>query len=260
MKRILIFLSLLALTSSVFARDFHISKKGNDANNGLKTSPFLTIQKAADIAVEGDTITVHEGIYRERVDPKEGGTSNFSRIVYQAAEGEKVVIKGSEIVNTWKPYKGDTWTATVSNELFHGYNPYATLLVGDGFKQTGIQHHIGEVFLNGKALFEQNSLAEVENPVECKWAVDRASSLYAWHSEVKDGKTIFWANFRGINPNKELVEITARKACFYPSQTGRNYITVRGFEMTQSANMWCPGSAEQEAVLGTNWSRGWVIE
>jgi len=260
MKRILIFLSLLALTSSIFAREFHISKKGNDANNGTKVSPFLTIQKAADIAVPGDVITVHEGVYRERIDPNEGGKTKHLRIVYQAAKGEKVVIKGSELISNWKSYGKNVWTAEVPNTLFKGFNPYAQLMEADWFIKTGINHHLGEVFVNGKSLFEQNSLAEVIHPKACPWAVDSASSLYVWYAEVKAEKTIFWVNFQTLNPNKEVVEISARKACFYPSHTGCNYITVNGFEMTQAATNWAPPTSEQEGLIGTNWSKGWLIE
>jgi hypothetical protein len=86
--------------------DYHVSKKGDDAANGSERSPFLTIQHAADLAQPGDTVTVHEGIYRERVNPPRGGTSDEQRITYQAAPDEKVVIKGSEVVTGWESPTG----------------------------------------------------------------------------------------------------------------------------------------------------------
>lgn len=51
-----------------------------------------------------------------------------------------------------------------------------------------------------------------------------------------------------------------RKCCFYPEKTGRNYITVRGFEMAQAACPWTPPTADQPGLLGTNWNKGWIIE
>lgn len=51
-----------------------------------------------------------------------------------------------------------------------------------------------------------------------------------------------------------------RKCCFYPDRPGMNYITVRGFEMAQAACPWTPPTADQPGLLGTHWSRGWVIE
>ena len=47
------------------ARIIHVSKKGNDRNTGDKDSPFYSITKAANTALPGDRIVVHEGVYRE---------------------------------------------------------------------------------------------------------------------------------------------------------------------------------------------------
>jgi hypothetical protein len=60
--------------------------------------------------------------------------------------------------------------------------------------------------------------------------------------------------------NNELVEINVRKSCFYPEKTGINFITVRGFQMSQAATQWAPPTAEQIGLIGTNWSKGWIIE
>lgn len=50
----------------------------------------------------GDTVIVHEGVYRECVKPENGGTGELTRIVYQAAAGERAVIKGSERIQSWE--------------------------------------------------------------------------------------------------------------------------------------------------------------
>ncbi|MCI8502074.1 MAG: DUF1565 domain-containing protein, partial [Oscillospiraceae bacterium] len=84
------------------SREYHVAKTGCDYADGTREHPFLTISKAADLAKAGDTVVVHEGEYREWVKPKNGGESNISRITYQAAEGEKVVIKGSERITSWE--------------------------------------------------------------------------------------------------------------------------------------------------------------
>ena len=95
-------LLLLALVPDLtLAKEFHVSPNGDDSHNGAKSSPFKTISAAAQVAQPGDVITVHQGIYRERITPPRGGTSDKKRIVYQAASGEKVEIKGSEVVKGW---------------------------------------------------------------------------------------------------------------------------------------------------------------
>ncbi|HSP68809.1 MAG TPA: DUF1565 domain-containing protein, partial [Bryobacteraceae bacterium] len=97
------------LSQAAFARELHVSVNGNDGNDGSPSRPYQTISAAARIAQPGDTITVHEGTYRERVTPPRGGESDSRRNVYQAAAGEKVVIKGSEVVRNWKPFLPGVW-------------------------------------------------------------------------------------------------------------------------------------------------------
>lgn len=65
---------------------YHVSKTGSDLNPGTAAQPFATIQRAADLAMPGDTVVVHAGEYREWVDPKTGGTGDRNRITYTAAE------------------------------------------------------------------------------------------------------------------------------------------------------------------------------
>jgi alpha-N-arabinofuranosidase len=115
------------------ASEIHVAITGSDANSGTKQSPFRTIQHAADMAQPGDVIMVHEGVYRERVNPPRGGTSEKSRIVYQAARGEKAVITGSEVVRHWEHVTNDTWKVTMPNSFFGKFNPYSDLIHGDWF-------------------------------------------------------------------------------------------------------------------------------
>lgn len=84
--------------------------------------------------------------------------------------------------------------------------------------------------------------------------------MYQWYAETDQETTVIYANFQDVNPNEELTEINVRKCCFYPEKTGLNYITVRGFEMAQAACPWTPPTADQPGLLGTNWSKGWIIE
>ena len=72
--------------------------------------------------------------------------------------------------------------------------------------------------------------------------------------------TTIWAQFQGVNPNEQLVEINVRRTVFYPDKPGVNYITVRGFTMRHAATPWAPPTAEQIGLIGTHWSKGWIIE
>ena len=117
-----ILLTALA-TQTAMPREFHVSINGDDTNAGTRSAPLRTIQRAADLAQPGDVVTVHEGVYRERVNPPRGGLSEGQRITYQAAPGEKAVITGSEIVKGWRKAGGDAWKLTIPNKYFGGFNP-----------------------------------------------------------------------------------------------------------------------------------------
>ena len=87
-----------------------------------------------------------------------------------------------------------------------------------------------------------------------------AAETLLWYAKVDADHTTLWGQFKGVDPNEQLVEINVRRAVFYPSQTNRDYLTVRGFTLCQAATQWAPPTSEQIAIIGTNWSKGWIIE
>jgi alpha-L-arabinofuranosidase len=391
-----LFLTLLLLTLSVGSAngaEIHVAVKGHDDADGKKITPVRTISRAGQIAQPGDVITVHEGVYRERVNPPRGGTSDDKRIVYQAAPGEKVIIKGSERVTGWKKVEEHTWSVTLPNSFFGNFNPYSDLIKGDWYEARQ-PYHTGAVYVNGTWLKEaarksdvvktdltyaqdmdelqlmnvaslqpegtevvlaaqfsskkgeakvlelpegKSCVGRLENGnwltydnVDCgngtefltlslaspvgggfleirqgspegavlgvcrptvtaEWthfqsfrtpitkvagkqklvlvcrAEPRAPTNSTnepglWFAKVDKDTTTLWAQFKGVDPNEALVEINVRKTVFYPDKPGRNYITVRGFTLEQAATPWSPPTAEQVGVIGTHWSKGWLIE
>ncbi len=237
--------------STLYAAGIHVATSGNDANSGAATAPLRTIQRAADLAMPGDTITVHAGIYRERVTPPRGGTSDRKRIVYRAAPGEKVVITGSEAVNHWERVTNDTWKATIPNSFFGSFNPYTDVIHGDWFGANGRVHHTGAVYLNGDWRMEAAKADLVFQPV---------AGTPLWFAQVDGANTTIWAQFQAADPNQAPVEINVRRTVFTPEKTGINYLTVRGFEMRNAATPWAPPTAGQFGIVSAYWCKGWIIE
>lgn len=242
------------LNISSQAKEYHVSVKGNDANNGSLSTPLKTIMVAASKAMPGDVITVHEGTYREQVTPHRGGNSDNERIIYQAAKGEQVTIKGSEVITGWKKFDNDTWEVKIPNSFFGKFNPYKEIIKGDWLVPTPKDRKYlrGAVYLNGDWLMEAAKKEDVFKPADEKKQL--------WCAETDSLTTTLWAQFKNADPNKDLVEVNARSEVFYPDKPFINFITVRGFSLEQAATNWAPPTAEQPGLIGTHWSRGWIIE
>jgi hypothetical protein len=255
----------------------HVATTGADSADGSPSRPFRTISRAAELAQPGDTVTVHEGEYREWVRPRRGGLSGARRITYQAAPGEHVAIKGSELVTGWEPESGGAagtvWRASVPNALFGAWNPFAEVIAGDWLvePEPPLRKHLGDVYLNGLSFYEVSTRDEVNDPplrteVTDNWTnvTDQVrnprQTRLVWYAEVGEDTTTIWANFQGADPNAEIVEINVRRSVFFPAEHHIDYITVRGFELTQAACPWTPPTADQPGLIGPNWAKGWIIE
>ena len=229
------------------AEEYHVAKTGNDSNKGTVQMPLLTIQAAANLAQPGDIITVHEGIYREEIIPPRGGESADKPIIYRAASGENVSIRGSEKIERWIKQEGDIWMTELDNSFFGDYNPYNIKLSGSWLGY-GYEHHVGEIFLNGKAFYEKLSIEEVERLAN------------TWITKVNDKTTRIWANFGWADPNRNLAEINVRECVIFPEKQGLKHIVIDGFEIKHAATNWAPPDRFQKGAIGTRFGYKWIIK
>ena len=242
---------------------YYVDAKVGQTGDGSQGKPFKTIGEAAALAVAGDEVIVAPGLYREWVNPVNGGTED-KRIVYKSEVPLGAHITGAEKLGGWTVYGGagsKVYTTRVSNKIFGDYNPYTSPVCGDWFIPSA-SAHTGDVFLNGKSMYEVGSVTEVEAGEVSVPSWDHEFSTYKWHAEQDKAsdETVFYANFQGKDPNNEDVEITVRQACFYPKEEGRGYITLSGFKVSKAATQWAPPTAYQEGMIGPHWSKGWIIE
>lgn len=192
MKKLLGLIPMFLMCGQLFAREYHVSVKGRDTNVGNISAPLRTIQAAADRAMPGDVITVHEGVYRERVIPPRGGESDEKRIVYQAAPGERVVISGSERVKEWKKVQNNTWKLTLPNSFFGENNPFDEQIYGSWYRGKGRPNHTGMVLQEGKRIRETFSLDEVLAPL--------GDNQPYWYTEVEGNGGPVLMNFEWVQP------------------------------------------------------------
>ena len=237
---------------------YYVDINAAAGGDGSKERPFGRIGQAAQAARPGDEVIVLPGVYREAVDPAFGGTAD-ARITYRSFVPGAAVITGAEPLSSWTRLEGSVWTARVKNSIFTDRNPYTTLVSGDWFMH-GITAHLGDIFLDGKSMYEVTDKAQVFSPKPSEKSWDRDFSVYVWHSEQDGADTVFFANFQGIDPNRSNVEFTVRKDCFAPSKEGIGCITISGFTICKAATQWAPPTAYQEGMVAPHWSKGWIIE
>jgi len=82
----------------------------SDANPGTAERPWRTISRAlrAGVLRAGDAVLIREGVYRESLAPRSGGTSS-ARVTIAAYPGESVVVSGADVVADWRRQPDGTW-------------------------------------------------------------------------------------------------------------------------------------------------------
>ena len=98
-------LLVMSFATAASAATYYVAKTGNDNNPGTEAQPWLTITKAANTLVAGDTVYVKAGTYAERVVPVNSGAEG-AWIKYLPYPGHTVTIDGADV-------RLKSWTALV---------------------------------------------------------------------------------------------------------------------------------------------------
>lgn len=89
---VLFCLFLYISSVSLFATDYYVAPWGDDTDPGGITTPFETIEHAADIVVPGDIVYIREGLYTANVSVVSLRASDTSPVVFQNYSNEDVAI------------------------------------------------------------------------------------------------------------------------------------------------------------------------
>jgi hypothetical protein len=264
---------LLLFSEILVAKTYWVAKSGNDKNSGASGSPFLTIQKGAEMAQPGDTVFVREGIYRERVSPSRGGSAGFP-IVYKGEQNKNVIIKGSDV---WAPvfqkHATSVYYAVPDESMFNDYgyvdnkNPFKVEVSSTPYGREGKQEYLrgfansdpnlvftlGQVFVDGFMYIQKPFLNEM------------LASTKTWFYDRNTGA--LYIHFEDDQPSGKLVEISTRRRIFAPHKRQLGYISVEGFIMEHCGNQYPTNFWEsvhpewqQAGAIGTRSGHHWIIK
>lgn len=256
-----------------YTRVYHVARNHPDAsdrNPGTEERPFATIGRAAEVLEAGEKVIVHEGVYREYVCPVRGGEGPDRMIAYEAAAGEEVCIKGSEV---WEPelrpsegwrkvgWPGGAvtsdamiWMADLPPEWFVGYNPFLASNMSReyGFFSQGwsveethaSQLRRGMIFVNGQPLRQVFWPGELGQSDGAFWVEDPGLRIHFRLREDAD-------------PNEAAIEVSVREQVFAPKDYYLGYIRLSGFRLEHAAD---GVPFPQRAAVSTSRGHHWIIE
>ncbi len=110
---------LLSILNTSIAQTYYVAKNGRDSNPGNEDSPFLTIQKAANIVKAGDIVYVKAGTYNEQVNITRDGNSTH-RITFTNYSGDTVNV--TKLWNQTAEYTGIFYLNQAHYITIDGFN------------------------------------------------------------------------------------------------------------------------------------------
>jgi hypothetical protein len=85
----------VTITAAGTGASFYVSTSGNDSNPGTITSPWLTIQHAANSVQAGGTVYVRAGTYNQSVTIAVSGSATAGPVTFQSYPGETAIVDGT---------------------------------------------------------------------------------------------------------------------------------------------------------------------
>ncbi|PWW02773.1 parallel beta helix pectate lyase-like protein [Paenibacillus cellulosilyticus] len=74
---------------------YFVAPGGSDANAGTITSPWKTLQHAADVVAPGSTVYVRDGVYNQKLKITRSGSASAGAITFMNYGSEQAVIDGT---------------------------------------------------------------------------------------------------------------------------------------------------------------------
>ena len=252
---------------TVYDRVHHVActhPAAADDGPGSEDRPWATIGQAARLLQPGEKVIVHGGIYRERINPTRRGGGPERMIAYEAAPGEAVYVRGSEMWQPkfvpsagWNlgalPAGAKVWMA----DLPRSGSPAITPSWPWTFPPSSLPlHETGPRRRRSSFLLRRGMIFLDGVPLQVYRARDLAGKTGAFWVE-DSGLRIHLRLENDADPNGRAFEVTTQEQVFAPLTPGLGYIRVSGFHLEHSADV-IP--VPQRAMVSATRGHHWIIE
>jgi hypothetical protein len=232
-------LGLCAPTAPILhAAVFHVAQRhpgAADANPGTAELPWLTFGRAAVAARGGDTVFVHEGVYRDEVSLNASGEPGRP-ITFKGEEG-LTTLTGTDPIAGWSRHTGSIYRAQLTWWAEEGWLKCRDK-AGNWNGVGG--HDTDDVFVDGVPLEEVTGLPEKPG----QFSFDHGTTTVSvWLADSAD-------------PDTKTVEAARRGHCLW---IRGSHIRVEGFTMRGAAlNIIQIRGGDHNAIVGNHLSHGGV--
>lgn len=246
----------LSIPQLALAATYHVAKTdaASDVNPGTAAKPWETIGRAVKQLEAGDTVVIHEGVYREWVVPKRSGAAE-APITFQGVDRDEVVLTGADVVTGWERVAGDRpvyrhtpWTARFQVARTKDGKPIYHHPANEKHKVIGRPE---QVIVDEALLDQVLSLDEME--AGTFFADLDAKALYVW---LRDGG----------NPAEHDVQASTRGWVFgyhpWRKKGAADHIHLRNVTIRYAANhaqrgaLWVGGDGWQIDNVTVEWTNG----
>lgn len=250
---------------AIYDRELIVDASAAEGGDGSASKPFRTINEAAAIATPGTRVRIHAGIYRETVQPAQGGESPEKMISYEAYGDGEVSIRASVVATEfypsteWSLFRGRAsvgdpviWGTKLNPHDFMGYNPFCAVnILHDRlyieYEKTDMTTYLlrrGMVFVDGKPLQQVSLYTEMSQIPGSYWV-------------EANGQTVHFRLPDDGDPKDHLIELSAREQCFAPEKPFLAYIRVKGLTCAHAAT---GAPVPQRGSISMSRGHHWIIE
>jgi len=212
-----------SLCAGSYGRTLHVS--GEKVAGIQQEQQFRTIGEATLLAEAGDTVIIHSGVYREKVDIEKSGLADRP-ITFQVAVGANVVMTGADRISEWTEVQGDGRIySTPWPYKFITWNQHNTHPDDDFHRLIG---RCEQVFVNGYGL---RQVLERDKLTRGTFYIDPDDErLYIWNYDNQD-----------VSSRKVSVEASVRDTIL---TVKGNHVVIKGIRFRYAANRAQHGAVE----------------